>query len=174
MPLPVPGDALLMLAGYLVSLGKLSFLGFVICTDLGAAVGASVLYLVARRGGRPLVIRYGRYVRLREDRLDQLGRLFKRLGPFGPGICRLVPGLRIYTSALAGLAVLRYPLFLFNVLWACTVWAIVFLWLGELLGDRWREYGQLSQQFSLYAALALGIVVGCWLLVRRLRQRQSP
>jgi membrane protein DedA with SNARE-associated domain len=173
VPLPVPGDALLMLAGYLAASGSLSFLGCFFGADFGAIAGASVLYWVARRGGRPLVVRYGRILRLREERLDQLARLFRRLGPFGPGICRLVPGLRIYTSALAGLAVLPYPLFLFNLVWACSAWVIIFLGLGDVVGARWREYSQLSQQFSLYAVVGIALLAGAWWLSRQLWQRGS-
>lgn len=172
IPMPIPGDGLLLLAGYLASVGSLSFIVSLLCVVLGALIGASILYWVARRGGRRLVLRYGRYIRLEERRLEQLSRLFGRLGPVGPGVSRLVPGLRIYTSALAGLALISYPLFLLNVAWACAVWAVAFLWLGNLAGAHWRDYTHLSQQITIYSVAALALLLAGWWLLKRNRDRQ--
>ena len=172
IPFIVPGDGLLLLAGYLASLGLLSFFGCLAVVVAGALIGSTVLYWLSRQGGRRLVLRYGHYLRLKEDRLDRLAALFGRLGPLAPGISRLIPGLRIYTSALAGLALVPYPIFLLNVLWAATVWALAFLWLGDLVGAHWRDYSQLSQEVTAYSVLGLALLVAAWWLVRRRRTHQ--
>src|SRR5713226_7181952 len=112
VPSPIPGDGLLLFAGYLSSTGRLTLTKSLVTIVFGALVGATILYWVARLGGRALVHRYGRFIRLDDRKLDQLRHLFERLGPVGPGVARLIPGLRIYTSALAGLADISYPVFL--------------------------------------------------------------
>jgi membrane protein DedA with SNARE-associated domain len=175
VPLPIPGDGLLLFAGYLTVAGPLSLGQSLLVIDAGALLGASVLFTLAHRGGRPLLLRHGRLLHIDTRRLDQLMNLFRRLGPFGPGICRLIPGLRIYSSALAGLALVGYRRFLWNVAWACSVWALVFLVLGRVLGQHWRDYSHISGQATFYAILGLGLLGGgYWLVKRRPRRRPEP
>jgi membrane protein DedA with SNARE-associated domain len=168
VPSPIPGDGLLLFAGYLSSLGRLNLAESLAVIVLGAIIGATILYWIARRGGRALVQKYGRFVRLDERRLDQLRRLFDRLGPVGPGVARLIPGLRIYTSALAGLARIPYPLFILNVFWAGIAWAMVFLVIGYYFGMHWREYFRYSQRATFLTLLVIVLaLVGYYALHRR-------
>jgi membrane protein DedA with SNARE-associated domain len=140
----------------------------------GALVGASVLYWVARRGGRALVQRFGKFIRLEERRLDQLHGLFNRLGPAGPGIACLIPGLRIYTSALSGLAKISYPVFLLNVLWARIVWGLLFMLLGYYFGFQWHHLLHLSQRATILGLLVTGVAVLGYLAVHLRSRRPSP
>lgn len=171
LPLPLPGDGVLLFAGYLTVHGPLSLPRTIFVVDLAVVVGASILYCLAYRGGRPLLVRYGRYLRIGEPRLDQLMRLYQRLGPLGPGISRLVPGMRIYTSALSGLALVSYRRFILNVAWAATLWAGVFLLLGRVIGEQWREYSNVSGRISIYAISAIAVLVLAAWGVRRGRRR---
>jgi len=174
VPAPIPGDGLLLFAGYLSSVGRLSLAESLGTVVLGALVGATILYWVSRRGGRALVHRYGRWLRLDERRLDQLRGLFERLGPVGPGVSRLIPGLRIYTSALAGLARIPYPLFVLNVLWAGLAWALLFLLLGYYFGMHWREYFRFSQRATFLTLLVVAVgVVGYIALHRRTHSERA-
>jgi membrane protein DedA with SNARE-associated domain len=167
IPMPIPGDGLLIFAGYLCSIGALSIGGSVAIVVLGALVGATVLYWVSRRGGRALVHKYGKYVRLDERRLDQLRGLFERLGSFGPGVARLIPGLRIYTSALAGLADIPYPIFILNVLWAGVAWSLCFLLIGYYFGNHWRDYLHLTHRFTLLTLMAGGLLLAGYIWLHR-------
>jgi membrane protein DedA with SNARE-associated domain len=173
VPSPIPGDGLLLTAGVLASQGRLSFteaLGIVV---LGALVGATVLYWVARLGGRGLVQRYGKWIRLEERRLDQLHALFDRLGPAGPGIVRLIPGLRIYTSALSGLADISYPVFLINVIWACLAWGLVFMLLGYFFGNNWHHFLHMSQRATILSLVVIGLAVLGYVAVHVRAHRQT-
>lgn len=162
VPSPIPGDGLVLFTGYLVSTGALSLTGSLLVVVGGALAGATILYWVSLRGGRPLIERYGRLLRIDGRRLDQLRRLFESLGSAGPGVARLVPGLRIYTSMLAGLAEVSYPLFLLNVLWAATVWALTFLLLGMYAGAHWREYVRLWERGTILVLIAAGLALAAY------------
>jgi membrane protein DedA with SNARE-associated domain len=167
IPFIVPGDGLLLLSGYLVSRGDLSFGGCLLAVVTGAVLGSSLLYWASRRGGRKLILRYGRWIRVEEKRLLQLSSLFERLRPFGPGVTRLIPGLRIYTSALAGLALVPYLLFVLNIVGATALWATSFLWLGRIVGVHWREYTRLSQQLTIVSATGLVLLLAAWWLLKQ-------
>jgi membrane protein DedA with SNARE-associated domain len=174
VPSPIPGDGLLLSVGVLASMGRLSFTEALGTVVLGALVGASVLYWVARRGGRALVNRYGKWIRLDERRLDQLHSLFDRVGPAGPGVARLIPGLRIYTSALAGLADIPYPVFLLNVVWACFAWGLIFMLLGYYFGFHWHHLLHLSQRATLLSLLVISVAVLAYLKFHFRPRRQAP
>jgi membrane protein DedA with SNARE-associated domain len=171
VPSPLPGDGLLLLTGYLISLGVLDFSASLLTIIAGACAGATILYWVGRRGGRSLVHRYGRLIRVDKRHLDELRRLFSRFGPAGPGVARLVPGLRIYSSALAGLAEIPYPVFLLNVVWAALLWAVVFLLLGRGAGTYWQSYTSLSERLGLIAAVLAVVAAGGFVWLRRWRRR---
>jgi membrane protein DedA with SNARE-associated domain len=173
VPSPIPGDGLLLFTGYLAARGTLSFPGALLAVIAGALVGATVLYWIARHGGRSIVRRYGRLLRIDDRHLEKLKGLFDRFGYVGPGVSRLVPGLRIYTSALSGLAVVPYPLFLLNVLWAVTVWALVFLLLGTYFGAHWQEYTRYSERAGLVVVGAVVVGICAWIWLRRRRARRS-
>lgn len=167
VPSPIPGDAVLLFAGYLTARGSLQFLPSLLVIDAAALMGATTLYAIARHGGRPLLRRHGHLIHLREQRLDQLMRLFNRLGPCGPGFGRLIPGLRIYTSALAGLASIGYLRFAANVIWACTLWAFVFLLLGRAVGAHWNAYSQWVGRASIYLVAVAVVALVLFVLFRR-------
>lgn len=160
-----------LLAGYLISAGTLSLGQSLAVVDSGALIGASGLFWLARRGGRPLLLRHGRVLRIDERRLEQLMRFFQRLGPCGPGICRLIPGLRIYSSALACLALVSYRRFLWNVTWACTVWGLFFLLQGRVIGRHWHDCSRASSQGTIYLLAALALLGIAYVCLRRRRIR---
>ncbi len=64
VPLPLPGDLAILLAGYRAAQGKMDPLWALLLLEVATLLGGSVLYWLGARGGRPLLRRYGRYVGL--------------------------------------------------------------------------------------------------------------
>src|ERR1700736_2913058 len=71
VPVPVPGDFLMLGLGVHARQGRVPLWQALLVMELATLIGASVLYLVAARGGRGLVYRYGRYIHLTPARLDK-------------------------------------------------------------------------------------------------------
>ena len=67
IPMPVPGDLVVLLAGVRVGQGQTPLLLALLVMQLGSLLGTSILYWVARRGGRPMLYRYGKFLRLQPD-----------------------------------------------------------------------------------------------------------
>ena len=65
----IPSEAISPFAGYLVSLGKMSFLGALTAGVLGNLAGSWIAYFIGLFGGRELWLRYGRYVGVRAHHL---------------------------------------------------------------------------------------------------------
>ncbi len=173
VPIPLPGDLTLLFAGYLVGMGALRFDLAVLVVVLAAVSGASGLYLLTRRHGRPWVARYGRYVHLNERRLAWFEERFQRFGPWAVLVARITPGMRIYTSILAGLAGVSYPRFLAALGPAALLWALLFLFVGSRVGERWEEVARLLEHHALRVAAVALILLLLIFVLRRWRTRRS-
>ena len=67
---PIPSELVLPLAGFLVEQGAMNPVVALVASTLGSVLGAVVLYEAGRYGGRPLVLRYGRVLRVDDDALS--------------------------------------------------------------------------------------------------------
>src|SRR5438477_8749910 len=70
IPVPIPGDFLMLLMGVRASQGRVPLVVALMLMELATLLGATVLSMLASRGGRSLVYRYGRYMHLTHERLD--------------------------------------------------------------------------------------------------------
>ena len=102
IPSPVPGDLLMLLAGVRVAEGYISLPAMLLIEAVATFSGSSLLYLAARRGGRPLVLRHGRLVGVTPERLALVEAQIAGREMQAVFLGRLVPGLRSLTVLTAG------------------------------------------------------------------------
>jgi membrane protein DedA with SNARE-associated domain len=132
--IPFPGETMLVTAAVYAGSGHLSITGVIVAGAIGAIVGDNLGYTAGRYGGRALVTRYGRYVRLRPEHLEYAERFFEQHGDKTVFLGRFVAVLRAWAAFLAGTNRMRWPKFLlFNAAGGIT-WAVVFGMLGYTLG----------------------------------------
>lgn len=167
---PMPSEAILPLAGFYVDEGRVSFVGAVIGATTGSLAGALVLYALGRYGGRPLILKERRFLRVRERDLDRAERWFDRYGAWIVLLARIVPLARSYISIPAG--TMRMNLALFSVLTVAgsAVWNTALIGAGWALGSRWEEVSDVLATASpiAFAAVALGCAaVAAWWWYRR-------
>src|SRR3989440_12247696 len=82
--IPVPGETMLVTAAiYAGTTGRLSIFWVIVASAAGAIVGDNIGYLIGRTGGYRLVKRYGRHIRLGEDRLRRCPNMFGEQGVQG-------------------------------------------------------------------------------------------
>jgi membrane-associated protein len=134
LPIPIPGDTLLVLAGAL-SLDRPLWFALVALsgTYLAVLAGSSVLYSLMHLGGRRFLSRFGKYLHLGPPRLARVERWFRRHHRHALVIGRLIPGMRIPTTALAGLTGLPYRRYLRGAAIAAGIWTAIYFSLGVLL-----------------------------------------
>lgn len=111
VPLPLPGDLVMVVAGLRIADGRMSLPLTLLLLELATLMGASLLYWLAARGGRPLLQQYGRYIHLEQHRLDQAERWVRRHGALAIIAGRIIPGLRIPTAIAAGVFGIPYRVF---------------------------------------------------------------
>lgn len=132
--MPIPTDVMIVLAGTTAggSLPRLAL--FFVALTLASAVGGTGLYAIVRRGGRPLVDRFGRYVHLGPEQLARAEALLGRGGWRSIAIGRAIPGLRYATVIACGLLEVPYLRYVTAHVVGSSVYIATFLALGATFG----------------------------------------
>jgi membrane protein DedA with SNARE-associated domain len=173
--IPLPSEIIMPFAGYLVSTGRFSLFWVATAGAIGCNVGSILAYEVGKRGGRPFVERYGRYVLLNMHDLELAERFFVRWGSATVLICRLLPFVRSFIAFPAGVA--RMPLVKFHVYTFVGSWPWCFglAWVGMKLGAAWHTDPRLSKILHgadafIVLLLAIGIGLIFWHKLKKPRQ----
>ena len=167
---PIPSEVILPLTGFLVEQGSLMFLPALVVATVGSLAGALVLYALGRWGGRELILRYGRVLRLKEADLGLADGWFDRYGGSVVLFGRIVPGVRSLVSIPAGLSEMSLGRFVLLTALGSGMWNTLLIGLGWLLGENWwRVAGVVgSVSNAVLALLALAaFVLGLWWWRRR-------
>ncbi len=134
---PLPSEVVIPPAAFLASKGHMHFWGVVAAATLGSWGGSALSYWVARAAGRPLILRFGRYVFVPEKKWLLAERWINRYGAAGIFFARLLPVVRHLVSLPAGAARMPFVLFTTMTLLGSFVWSVVLAWFGvRVLGDR--------------------------------------
>lgn len=157
----IPSEIVLGYGGYLVSQGHISYIGAVLFGTLGAIGQNWILYAIGRYGGRPLVNKYGKYIKIKEKHVDKAESWFNKYGAGIVFTARFVPVMRQVISIPAGMARMNFGLFTLLTALASLPWSILFVYLGKTLGTEWanieEEAGNYVQP-AILIAIALLIV----------------
>ncbi|MBV9765437.1 MAG: DedA family protein [Acidobacteriaceae bacterium] len=159
--LPVPDETLLVFSGYLIWRGRLDPRLTFAAGFAGSACGISISYWIGRTLGRPFVQRYGRRLRITEERLDRVHNWFVRIGDWLLAAGYFIPGVRHFTALVAGMSDLEYRRFAGFAYAGAAIWVATFLTLGYLVGEEWQAALRLVHRYTLVLvllALAAGVV----------------
>ena len=158
---PLPGETILIAAGVMVQRGHLDLGDAIVFGILGAVIGDQFGYWVGREGGRPFVLRWGRYVKITPDRLGRAEGFFARHGGKAVFLARFVAGLRVFGALVAGMSRMRWRTFLFYNFLGGASWATAAVLVGYFLGsslglvERWA--GRASALLFILIALTLAL-----------------
>ncbi len=163
LPLPLPGDLVaLYVATYDVELG-ITYPNFLLLAVSASTIGSLLLYTLSYRFGETLLLRFGRFVRIKPRHLEHARALAQRRGVLSLLLLRLVPGLRIAVSVVAGTLHVPLPLFLLANTLSALVWWSFWWWVGSTFGDRAVAF---LAQIPLGAGLLLAILFVLLLILR--------
>ncbi len=132
--IPVPSELVMAPAGWLAYQGKMNLGVVILCGTVGSLVGSFANYFVSQYLGRPLVIRYGRYVGISEHKLEKVERYFARHGEISVFVCRLMPVLRHLVSIPAGLSRMNRARFGLYTALGAGLWMTVLTLIGYYVG----------------------------------------
>jgi membrane protein DedA with SNARE-associated domain len=154
--IPLPGETVLIAAGALAHRGSLTLWETMVVGSLGAVMGGQAGYLVGRFGGRPFVLRWGRYAFITPERLGRAERFFERHGGMAVFLARLVTGLRVFGALVAGMSRMSWSKFTLYSGLGGVVWATAAVALGYFL---WASIGLVEQRIGRISLLLVATLV---------------
>ena len=128
--LPLPSEVIIPPAAHLADTGQipLGFAGIVVAGVFGSWLGATIMYWLARFAGRPLVLRFGKFVLFPPEKLANAERWMSHYGAMGVFVARLLPGARQLVGIPAGIARMDYLKFSIFTLLGSTIWCTCLLY----------------------------------------------
>jgi undecaprenyl-diphosphatase len=163
---PLPGETILIASGVLVQRGHLDLGDVIVFGIMGAVIGDQIGYWVGRKGGRPFVLRWGRYVFITRERLGRAEAFFERHGGKAVFLARFFSGLRVFGALVAGISRMRWGTFiLYNALGGA-VWATAVVLVGYFLGSSIGLVERWLGRATLVLLAVLAVVVVFYLAYR--------
>jgi membrane protein DedA with SNARE-associated domain len=172
---PAPGETAIIAGATLAGRGHLNIVLVGVVAVLAAITGDSVGYLIGRTGGRALVLRYGRYVRLTHERFERMEGFMRRRGPIVVAVARFIEGLRQLNGVVAGASGMPWPRFvLFNAIGA-VLWVGTWATAGYLAGDHLKAIEATISRYQWYAIglAVLAVIAYAFWHVRRIRRHRA-
>lgn len=168
---PAPGETLLVFASALAGRGELSFPTLFAGAWAGAVIGDNIGFLLGRKAGRTLALRYGTRVGLTADRLDRVETIFRRYGALAVTFARFVAVLRQLNGLTAGTLAMRWRRFaVFDAL-GSALWVATWITVGGYVGEHAAGLLQFGRRFWPFLVLAVGAALIVVLAVRARRRR---
>ena len=177
--IPFPSEIIMPLAGWILvkdkGLGEEWLLLAAFYGALGNTIGSLIAYYAGAWGGRPLLLRYGRYVLITPRELDTADRWFQRYGERAVFISRLLPVVRTFISVPAGVARMNVVRFTALTFIGSFPWSLGLAWGGFLLGEHWDRLTDYFRPVAIPIAVALLLLAALY-FYRRFRElaRSGP
>jgi membrane protein DedA with SNARE-associated domain len=131
---------------------------------MGSVVGASMPYWVARLGGRPVVDKLARLLRIDTARITKAENQFQHWGKGIVLIGRMMPGVRTLINIPAGLANMTFIPFLVTNFVGAYIWCALLIGAGYLLGNQWTMISAYLNQYFPYILVGGSILILFYIL----------
>ena len=167
---PIPSELVMPLAGFMAYKGEFSLPVILIINSAGALLGSSLCYWIGVVGGKPFLVKYGKYFLVNQHDIAKTETFFAKHGKATILIARFLPVIRHVISVPAGIA--RMPLrgFFLQTFLGSTIWGGALILLGYYVGANWETLANTLKRVDLLIGLilVLGLVaLGIRFVVRR-------
>lgn len=157
----IPSEILIAFAAILAKQGKMDLTVVIVLSTLAQTIGAMLAYYIGKKGGIPLIHKYGKYFLISNRELAITHRLFERHGEILTFAGRCIPVVRGYIGFVGGIAEMPLKRFILASFAGAFAWTLFLVWLGYLLADNLHKIEETLRPFSiLVAALLLVAIIG--------------
>ncbi|MCL4778348.1 MAG: DedA family protein [Gammaproteobacteria bacterium] len=134
--IPLPSEVVIPPAAHIAhTTGSMSLAGVVVAGTLGSWLGAAVMYWASRLIGRPLLMRFGRYLLITPAKIEGAEHWANHYGEVGVFISRLLPVVRHLIGIPAGVVRMNFLYYSAATLVGSAIWCSVLAWLGVTAGQ---------------------------------------
>jgi membrane protein DedA with SNARE-associated domain len=170
--IPIPSEIVMPPAGFLAQQGRMNMAIVILCGTIGSLAGAYANYYAAHYLGRPLLLKYGKYVWITEEKFAKVEKFFRDHGEVSTFIGRLLPVVRHLISLPAGLAGMNHVKFSLYTLLGAGLWVTVLSYIGYFIGANRELIMEYSHQ-ALIGAIALSAVIISVYIWNHRRKKQT-
>jgi membrane protein DedA with SNARE-associated domain len=170
MIFPVPSEAVMPFAGFLVHEGKFSFELVILSATIGSIIGSFISYYAGAYGGKPFVERFGKYFFLDLRDLEVTENFFKKYGEGTVFVSRFIPVVRHLISIPAGVGRMNPAKFFFYTLIGAGAWNAILTYVGYVMKDRWKEILRYTEVLDLLIISAIIVIVALFVYKHRTRR----
>ena len=171
--LPLPGETVLLFAGFLAYQGHLQLVWAIWIAIAGATLGDSLGYALGRYGGNAFFDRYVKRFKFLALQFQNAKALFRKHGHWAVFTGRFITGLRVFAGPLAGLCKMPYLRFLLFNFTGAVVWATAIGCLGFLFGNSWHDLVHVIKDFHRVTLGLVAVLVLLGLIVYVKRRARS-
>lgn len=168
--IPIPSELVMPPAGYLAQQGQMNMAIAIFCGTAGSLVGAYVNYFTAHYLGRPLVLKYGKYVWITEEKFAKVEKYFRDHGEISTFIGRLIPVVRHLISIPAGLAGMNHVKFSLYTLFGAGIWVMVLSFIGYFIGENQELIMRYSHQALIGVVIVSAVIIYFYVKAHRKKQ----
>lgn len=159
--IPIPSELIVPPAAHLAYTkeGGAGLWAIVLAGAIGSWLGATIMYWASRWAGRPLVMRYGKYVFIPQQKVEGAERWAAHYGGMGIFISRLLPVVRHLIGIPAGIVRMDYWKFSLYTLLGSAIWCGVLCWVGVRMGQDLKQTENMTHTLSIWVG-GLMLVIG--------------
>jgi len=169
--IPLPSEVIMPFAGSLVP-ARFTLLGCAFAGAIGCVLGSIPAYYAGALGGRALILRYGRYILLSKEHLDQADRFFEKRGELTVFVARLLPVVRTFIAFPAGVARMPMGKFIAYTFAGSLPWCLGLAWVGMKLGEHIDVLKPWFHRFDAVLVI-IGLAAVVWFVRKQLKARRA-
>ena len=170
----IPGEFAMIAGAIYAGAGQLNVVAVGVVSFVCAVVGAAIGYFIGRVAGRTIVLRYGRWVFIREHHLEKAEQTVDKYGGFVVVIARFIVGLRELNGIICGVSGMNVVTFMTYNLVGAAAWVGTWVSLGYFAGDHIEAIYTSVSRYALYAVIAAVVLLAVWIAMRLRRRRRAP
>ncbi|BCS51755.1 DedA family protein [Geobacter sp. SVR] len=167
--IPIPSELVMPPAGYLAFQGKMNMTAAILCGTFGSLAGAYANYFASHYLGRPLIIKYGRYVLIPPEKFERVEKFFLQHGEISTFIGRLLPVVRHLISIPAGLAGMNHLRFSLYTLLGAGIWCSILTGIGYVIGENQQLIMQYAHKALVWVVLFCALLLAAYIWRQRRR-----
>jgi membrane protein DedA with SNARE-associated domain len=144
---PIPSEAILGYAGFLVGSGRETFILVLIVSVIGKLASSIPVWWLGKKYGKTFIKNYGRFIDYTMDDYRKAEKIFKRYGYFSVLVSQFIPLIRSLISIPAGSLGLRFVPFIVSTTIGAAIWNTFLIFIGIKLGENWLEIDSMLKPF---------------------------
>lgn len=164
---PFPSEVVIPPAGYLAATGEMNLFIVIFAGIFGSILGALINYFIAVKFGRSLMLKYGKFFFITEEKFNYVEGFFERHGEITTFVGRLIPVVRQYISFPAGIARMNLPKFIFYTGLGAGIWVVVLTYVGYFVGNNLELVKSNLRTITFILIPTLIIIVIVYILINR-------